>query len=239
MGNGAAEFIVVVGIVMDDNFGDEVEVVAGDPYALDDSNFENPIALYDTMAEKLNVGLNDTIRIRFTTAYGQVQAAQFTVVTLLKATNPFMSVASFTSLETMKPLIGLEPQESQSLSVIMNELDDPKIVIEQAQRLHEALQPGVAGYMGTLQAAGGNTQSVQALAVRPELSVHQAFEGSMQVVGGQVSGFWDNRELAMLSRSMAQALGVQPGGSISLTYETKFQGMFGPRSFRVAAIFES
>ncbi|MCP4396344.1 MAG: ABC transporter permease, partial [bacterium] len=174
-----------------------------------------------------------------TTAYGQVQAAQFTVVTLLKATNPFMSVASFTSLETMKPLIGLEPQESQSLSVIMNELNDPKIVIEQAQRLHEALQPGVAGFMGTLQTAGGNTQNVQALAVHPELSVHQAFEGSMQVVGGQVSGFWDNRELAMLSRSMAQSLGVQPGDPISLTYETKFQGMFGPRSFRVAAIFES
>ncbi|MCP4405972.1 MAG: hypothetical protein GY801_52855, partial [bacterium] len=29
LGNGAAEFIVVVGIVMDDNFSDEVEVVAG------------------------------------------------------------------------------------------------------------------------------------------------------------------------------------------------------------------
>ena len=238
LGNGAAEFIVVVGIVLDESFTDEVEVVAGDAGAIDDPSYENPIMLYDKMAEKLNVELNDTIRVRFTTAYGQVQAAQFTVVTLLKATNPFMSVASFTSLETMKPLVGLEPQESQSLSIVMNDLDEPKRVIEQAHFLHDALQPRAAGYMGTLQNVGGDAQNVQVLAVQPELAAHQAVEDSMTVTAGSVTELWDNRELAVLSQARAQSLGVQVGDSISLSYETKFHGMSEPRTFRVTAIFQ-
>jgi ABC-type lipoprotein release transport system permease subunit len=238
LGNGAAEFVVVVGIELDESFTDEVDVVAGKPEDIRDISRENPIMLYDTMAEKLNVGLNDTIRIRFTTAYGQVQAAQFTVVTLLKATNPFMSVASFTSLETMKPLVGLQPQETQNLSIIMNDLDDPRLVIEQAHLLHEALQPNAAGYMGTLRANGRERLDVQILAVQPETSIHQAFSDKISLRDGNPDTLWHDRQSIVLSQALAQSLGVQVGDSVTSSYETKFEGMFEPRPYRVSGIFE-
>ena len=52
LGNGAAEFIVVVGVVVDDSFRMEIDVTAGNLDDLKSAAFENPIALYDTMAEK-------------------------------------------------------------------------------------------------------------------------------------------------------------------------------------------
>jgi len=239
LGNGAAEFIVVVGIEMDDEFTNEIEVIAGNHLDINDTTRENPIILYDKMAEKLNVGLNDTIRVRFSTVYGQVQAAQFTVVALLKATNPFMSVAAFTSLDTLKPLVGLMPQESSSLSIIMKDLEQPKLVIEQAKRLHEALQPGAAGYIGSLKAENGSQQTAQVLAVLPEEAARTQFAEKIALTGSELTTLWNDRHAAFISQKMAQALGVNVGDAFSATYETKFEGMSAPRSLRVGGIFQA
>ena len=238
LGNGAAEFIVVVGVVVDDSFKMETDVVAGNLDDLKSAAFENPIALYDTMAEKLNVGLHDTIRVRFGTVYGQVQAAQFTVAALLKATNPFMSVAAFTTQETLKPLVGLMPQETASLSVIMKDLEDPTFVIEQAKRLHAALQPDAAGYQGQL-AAHGQTHAVEVLAIAPEDAARQQFAGQVQLTAGNVADLWENEQGALISETLAQTLGVQVGDEVAATYETKFEGVAAPRLARVVGIFKS
>ncbi len=239
LGKGTSEFLVVVGIQMDDSFTDETEVITGNHLDINDATRENPILLYDKMAEKLNVGVNDTIRVQFSTVYGQVQAAQFTVVAVLRSTNPFMSFAAFTSQETLKPLVGLMPQENASLSVVMKNLEKPKLVIEQANRLHEALQPGAAGYIGSLKAENGAQQTAQALAVLPDEALRKQFAEKIMLTEGQLDTLWNDRQAAFLSQKMAQALGVQIGDPISAMYETKFEGMSTPRSLRVSGIFQA
>ncbi|GAK50495.1 hypothetical protein U14_01726 [Candidatus Moduliflexus flocculans] len=239
LGNGTSEFLVVVGMKMDDSFTDEVEVLSGNHLDINDTTRENPILLYDKMAEKLNVGVNDTIRVQFSTVYGQVQAAQFTVVAILRSTNPFMSFAAFTSQETLRPLVGLMPQETASLSIVMTNLDEPKRIIEQAKLLHDALQPGAAGYIGTLKTENGTQQVAQVLAVLPEDAARTQFAEKMSVTSGELTTLWNDRQAAFLSQKMAQALGVTIGDPISAVYETKFEGMSTPRSLRVGGIFQA
>ena len=149
LGNGASSMIIVVGVSREGLMERENIVLSG---RVEDifkkTGVENPVVLSDTMAENLNVKLNDTIRVRFNTVYGQVQAARFTIVSILKSANPFMGMAALTSKETLKPLVGLNPQETGSLSIVINNLDNPLKVIDQAKRVHEALKPGVAGFQG-------------------------------------------------------------------------------------------
>jgi putative ABC transport system permease protein len=237
LGNGSAEMIVVVGTELDDTFYQESQILHGNPEDIKNPNIENPIILYDTLAKNLNVRLNDTLRIRFTTVYGQVQAARFTIVAILKAPNLFMGYASFTSRETMKALLGYQPYETGSFSVIMKNLNDPKRVIEQADRLHEALQPNVAGYQGTLQ-ANGHEQTVQMLAAAPETESRQQFAAQLQSLNGSLEETLADKQAVVLSQPMAEQLGVRVGDQISAVYETRFEGMAPTKTYRVGAIFQ-
>ena len=239
LGNGTSEFLVVVGINMDDSFTDEVDVIEGNHRDINNATLENPILLYDKMAEKLNVGLNDTIRVQFATVYGQVQAAQFTIAAILRSTNPFMSYAAFTSQETLKPLLSLMPQETASLSIVMNDLEKPTLVIEQAKLLHDALQPGAAGYIGSLKAENGAQQTAHVLAAQPDEALRKQFAEQIAVRDGQLDTLWNDRQAAFISQKMAQALGVTVGAPVSAMYETKFDGMSAPRPLHVSGIFEA
>jgi putative ABC transport system permease protein len=237
LGNGSAEMIVVVGTKLDDSFYQESQILSGNPKDIQNPNIENPIILYDTLAKNLNVSLNDTLRIRFTTVYGQVQAARFTIVAILKAPNLFMGYASFTSRETMKALLSYKPYETGSFSVIMKNLDDPQRVIEQANRLHEALQPNVAGYKGMLQ-ANGREQTVQLLAVTHSPESRQQFIAQVHVVTGSLVETLADNQAVILSQPLAENLGIGIGNQFSVTYETRFEGMSPARTYRVGTIFQ-
>jgi len=237
LGNGRAEMIVVVGIELEETFYQEVETLSGNIEEMMNPNLENPILLYDTMAEKLNVQLHDTIHVRFTTVYGQIQSARFTIVAILKSTNPFMSFAAFTSLPTLKPLMGLKPYETGSFSVVMKNLEEPKYVLEQANRLHEALQPNAAGYTGVA-AARGVEQTAQVLAVPAEPAVQKEFAALLRIKAGSLEATLADAQAALLSQPLADKLGVRVGDQITSTYTTKFEGEFPPRDYRVGAIFE-
>ncbi|MBU2647668.1 ABC transporter permease [bacterium] len=237
LGNGASSIIIVIGVDKTSFLSQDQQVISGrmeDIWA--DREKENPIMIFDTIAENLNVKLNDTIRVRFSTVYGQVQAARFTVVCIQKASNPFMGVAAFTSQETLKPLIGLKPNETGSLSVVINNLDNPKKVIEQARRLHEALKPGAAGFKGQLK-AGTVSEEVTVLGISPDEKKRREFARHLQLTAGKAEDLWSNPEDALISRKLADQLAVGLGDSLSLTYQTRFEGLSIPREVRVKAIF--
>ena len=239
LGNGASGMILVNGVTRDDLLAQELEVIAGRPEDIfEDAALENPIMLYESMAESLNVRLHDTIRVRFNTVYGQVQAAQFTVAAILKATNPFLSMTAITSFETLKPLLGLLPHETASLKVVINNLNDPQVVIAQARRLREALQPGAAGYHGQL-SANGVTQAVIVAGIMPDEAALRQFAGQLHLIAGNMDALWVDVENALISDTLAQALGVRLGDPLTAEYETKFEGLSKPRAARVSGIFES
>ena len=237
LGNGASSVIVVVGMDQENFLDQDHEVISGrleDIY--EESDKENPILIYDTIAENLNVKLNDTIRVRFSTVYGQVQAARFTVVSILKSANPFMSIAAFTSQETLKPLLGLKPHETGSLSIVINNLEQPEKVIEQAKRLNEALQPGAAGFKGEVK-AGGISSPALVLGISPDEKKRREFAQKLQLKKGSAEDLWSDWKNALISENLAKRLSLNVGDTVSLTYPTKFEGTSSPQDVTIKAVF--
>ena len=238
LGNEGAEFIVVVGVVPDESFYQEMHLVSGDLHDLTNSQIENPIAIYDRMADNLSVKLHDTIRVRFETVYGQIQAARFQVIAIMKSNNPFMSVASFTPLKTLKTQMGYKDNETGRISVMMKNLKNPKFVTEQANRLHDALQPNVAGYQATLQ-ANGRQQAARVFAAATDQTARQQFAAQVQIAAGALDAALADKQAVLISETCAAALGVQVGDQLTAAYETKFEGTLPARTYRVGAIFKA
>lgn len=236
LGKGKSEFIVIVGVEPDEEFYEEMPVVEGDLRELYKLDIENPIAVSETMAKDLNVGLNDTMKVKFQTIYGQSQSGRFTIVAVMKANNPFMDMASFTHLNTLKPLMGYAPQETAAFSVVMKELKDPKIVISEAEEVHQALTPNVAGYTGVLQ-ANSMSQTIRTLSVLPEDPARQTVREQLQIATGDLEVLFADDDAIILSQAMAENLGVTVGGQVSLEYAGKFEDSVEPKTYRVAAIF--
>jgi ABC-type lipoprotein release transport system permease subunit len=237
LGNGKSEFIVLVGVEADEEFYAEMPVLEGDLHDLTDAAIENPISLYKSMAESLNVNLHDTIKVKFQTIYGQSQSGRFTVVAILKSGNPFMDIASFTHLNTLKPLMGYEPYETAAFSISMKELKNPKVVITEAEKLHTALTPNVAGYKGSLQ-ANTSTQPIEVLSVLPEETAHQVLYNQLQIVAGDLEQIFTDERAVVVSQTVADGLGVDIGDEVSLAYESRFQGPAVSQTYQVGAIFE-
>lgn len=236
LGNGKSEYTAIVGIEPNEEFYSEFPASQGDVRDLDNTGYENPIALSETMASDLNVGLYDTVKVKFQTVYGQSQSARFTVVAILKADNVFMAMASFTHLNTLKPLMGYAPYETASLAVAMQDLKDPKIVLTEAEKVHTALTPNVAGYTGVLQ-ANSVSRSIKALSVLPEDAAQQAAQEQLQIAAGDLNTLFTADDSIAISQDTARSLGVSRGDSVSLVYESKFEGTAEPQTYRVAAIF--
>ncbi len=236
LGNGASSMIVMVG-VNEDYLEREIDVISGRVEDIfENTGKENPVALYDTMAENLNVELHDTIRVRFNTVHGQVQAARFTVTSIMKSSNPFMSMAAFTSKETLRPLLGLRPQEINSLSITINNLEDPKKVIEQAKKLHEALKPGAAGFYGQF-SAGDRSGEVLVLGISPKQEKRRQLAGKLRLSAGKADDLWANGKDALISEKLAKTLNVGVGDTVSMKYQTKFEGTSTPHEVVVKGIF--
>lgn len=237
LGNGSSSIIIVIGLNQTDFMEQQYEVISGRLEDVwEDKVKENPIVVYDTIAENLNVKMNDTIRVRFSTVYGQVQAARFTIVCILKSTNPFMSVAAFTSQETLKPLVGMQPYETGSLSVVINNLDDATKVIEQARRLHDALKPGAAGSEGEIVSKAGS-QNALLLGISSDKAKQSEFAQKVQVSSGNVDQLWTNENSALISEELAGRLKVGVGSRVSYTYPTKFEGKSVPQEIVIKGVF--
>ncbi len=236
LGNGKSEYTAIVGVEATEEFISQMKVVQGDLHDLANPDMENPIALSETMAKDLNVDLYGTIKVKFQTVYGQSQSARFTVAALLKADNVFMAMASFTHLNTLKPLMGYAPYETANLTVAMKQLKDPKIVISEAQKVYDALTPNIAGYTGVLQ-ANYVSQSVQALSVLPDDAARQTAREHLTLANGSLDTLFTDENTMAVSQDLVDSLSVSVGDQVSLVYESKFEGTAEPRTYRVVAIF--
>jgi ABC-type lipoprotein release transport system permease subunit len=239
LGNAASAMIMIIGIPREGLMEQENVVLAGRVESVfEDQGLENPILLFDSIAEELNVQLHDTISVRFSTIYGQVQAARFTVVAILEAANPFMGMAAFTSQETLKPLLAMKEQETGSFSVVIENLDNPKRVIRQAENLHRALQPGVAGFIGRI-GTGHQSELATVWAVDNQENSAVPLAQALGVDPGRLQPLWTTPNGVMVSEATARALGLAIGNQAMLDYDTKFEGSSDPYEVHVVGILPS
>jgi ABC-type lipoprotein release transport system permease subunit len=160
------------------------------------------------------------------------------VIAILKSGNPFMSFAIFSHLNDLKPLLDFQEHETAFFSVMIERLKNPRVVIEQADQLHKALVPNIAGYKGTL-LGNRQTREVQALSVLPEEEARDRFTSQLHITAGNVEETLKDEQKILLSQSVAEELDVEVGDQVTLAYETRFEDTPISREYQIGALFKT
>lgn len=239
IGNGKSDNIILVGANLSAAVSEkerrELEgsfrVVEGSWDAVRDSKAENPIILSAEKARYLNVGLGDTVRVRFRDMFGQDQAARLTVAGLMRNDNIFMQPVAFLELGRAKALLGYRPWETASLSLTLS--DPQRGARAAADAIHARLKPGLAsidasvnGRAAVLFGVKSDAASRAALAARLKLSP-AAVEAALR------------RDGALLDARTALALGVKEGTEFSASWARKFEPGRAEVKLKAAAIFNA
>lgn len=236
LGNGAAEQIYLAGVDENTQFLKDLQLSEGNPEEFKNPAIENPIIMPGQLANTLQVKVNDTIMVGFETAYRQAQSARFTIVATIKSDIPFFENEAFVRLNVLKPLLGYRENETAAFKVVLRNLKNPQIVLEQANRLHQALQPNAAGYAGVVKGSGSET-AARVFAVQPDQT--QQFASNVKMMAGSLDNAFANDAGAIISSDLAQTLGVTVGDSLTATYVPRFDATAQANAYQVGAIFEA
>ena len=219
VGNGKTGLVALVGIAKDADFYNDTQLESGSPRDMYKPDVFPGILLYKNAAKELNVGMNDTVTVRFQTVYGQAQAPKFKVVGLIPSSNMFMDVAAFVDMATLRSLMNLKPNESLGLQIVTKYPEDAAKVIAMANKLQKALAPGAAGVKATL-AAGARTASADVFALRMETStsILGDVKNNLTFLDGKIADLRANKDGIILTQPLAESIGAAVGTKVRYTY---------------------
>ncbi len=255
LGNGKSTSLTLVGLDLENEYEDfakQLKVVEGDPKDVFLNPDEDALALYKQAADKLDVHVGDVVRVRLNTVSGQVQSAQLVVRVIAKADNAFMAMAAFMRQDKLRALLGMRKQEATGLIINMKNLENPAVVIEKANKLHDVLKPGIAGITARLTAggngaagaknsagaAGERTLQADLFALKTDTKDEQLYTAQLKITAGDMSAFKDTEDGVLLSEKTAADLKVKPGDIIGFDYHTRFEDQARDDTLTVVALFE-
>ena len=238
LANNKARNIAMIGVELNAAFFEQMQTSAGNPKDMLNPAIDHPILLPNMVAETLKLKVADTLAVGFETVYGQAQSARFTVVGIIRADIPFFENDAYVNLTLLKPLLGYKAYETGALKIVLRNIENPAFAIAQANRLHQALQPNVAGYAGLVQ-ANGQTQPARIFAVTTEKDAQAQFAAHLRLVAGSLDTTLAAQDALLLSQPLAAQLGVKVGDPVHSTYETRFEGASPAKDYRVGAIFRA
>lgn len=219
VGNGKTGLVALVGVSRDSNFYKDTDLESGHTRDIYKPDVFPGILLYKNAARELNVGMNDTVTVRFQTVYGQSQAPKYKVVGLIPSSNMFMDVAAFVDMDTLRGQLNMKPNESLGLQIVTTYPQDAQKVIAQANKLQKALAPGAAGVKAVLLARGQQANAdVFALRLETSPDAIALARANLQFVKGDIRGLLKEKAGIILTEPLAKSLGADVGARIDYRY---------------------
>jgi putative ABC transport system permease protein len=222
VGNGKSDNAIMVGLI--DNGENRSyftsTLIDGSVDDFFGATIENPVVVYEDKAKLLNVKVHDTLRAKLKTVSGQEQSARFTVAAIIKPANIFESFAIFVNLGSLKTLIDMKPWETGALQVVFNKVEDPRIAIRQANRIHDALAPRTA-YIAARIKAGGTDAPVTVLGYASDEAGLESTKKALAVTAGKLPDARAENRL-VLPEALAKKLKLAPGDRLTLRYPAKY-----------------
>jgi len=236
VGNGKSTMMALVG--MPDS--DAIDYLRntldkGNIYDFTNHTIENPVVMGIEKAKDLNVKVGDQLKVRLTTVDGQVQSADLTLVATSKELTGGAGMAFYTPINMMKILRGLKPYESGPLQVVLNRMDDPQAALVAANKIHELLKPGLAGYYGDFYSGAYNVKAA-ALTFYTNSDSMDLIIKSLPVTQGSWA-MVTNTNSAALSISVFEKLHTGIGAAIKGIYQNKFGGST-TNVYKIGAVFK-
>ncbi len=223
VGNGKTGMVALVGISKDSDFYNETQLESGDPRDMFKPDVFPGIIMYKNAAKDINVGLNDTVTIRFQSIYGQAQAPKFRVVGLIPSQNMFMDVAAFVDVGVLRGMLNLKPEEVLGLNIVTSYPADSQKLIRVANKLYGALTPNPASVKAEL-VLGGSRAPADVFALKLDSAPQTATiaGGSLQFLSGTLGALAGTKDGIVLSEATARALGARVGSRVVFRYLPKF-----------------
>jgi ABC-type lipoprotein release transport system permease subunit len=211
--------VALVGVAKDADFYKDTQLESGSPRDMYKPDVFPGILMYKNAAKDLNVGMNDTVTVRFQTVYGQAQAPKFKIVGLIPSSNMFMDVAAFVDQETLRGLLNLKPNESLALQIVTKYPGDAQKVIAQADKLQKALAPGAAGVKATLSAGSRQANAdVFALRLETSTSILGLVKNNLTFLKGKIADLRQQKDGIILTQPLADSIGATIGTRIGYRY---------------------
>jgi ABC-type lipoprotein release transport system permease subunit len=239
IGNGKSDNVIMVGI--DLKSGDEKDakdaeknfkMIVGNFNDLGDSVIENPVVLSEQKAKYLNVKKGDIIRVRYKMVNGQDQASRITVVGIFKPANMFMSAPIFLEIHDLKSITGYGPNDIGTLFISLN--NPKKDAKNVANRLHQRLQPSLAGIYADISIRGLTAQST-ILGTKSDTVSRNLLAKTITFTDSTTKV---TRESVFISDSLAQVLQVKAGEQIQVDFKTKYPEEKGNGFIKITGIFK-
>jgi ABC-type lipoprotein release transport system permease subunit len=239
VGNGAGEMAVVIGSPTN-GFGEYLKTlntVAGNVDDWINGTVENPIVIYSGKAETMGVQVNDTIRIRMDTVYGQAQTARMTVVAIIKSENQYMDMMFWARLDDVKRLADIQPYEAQNLIVVFDKLKNPMLTLTMADRLHDAMIPHTLWIDGEF-AAGSRRVPAELYGFTTNVTSMSNLASATGIPFAAFDKLTNGSRGIFIGSGLASAIGAGVGSTVNFGYDTRFEGNYDAVN-RVAGVISS
>lgn len=239
IGNVKGDNAIIVNTDIDKEFYEYFgqNLVSGSLKEFTDGKSENPVIIYSSKSKSLGVKCGDNIKARMQTVSGQQQSARLTVVAIIRSSNMFEEMVMYMRHKDIKSLLGYRNHETGSLYVSFKKLNNPRIAIEAADKLHAALKPGIAAINGDA-AFHKKTVAATAFGFSRNKKAAAVMNKHISLVSGTVPDEKSEKHV-LVSKSLAGSLGVKKGSPITYTYKNKFGGIMTTNNYEVSGVFDS
>lgn len=202
---------------------------------IENAEIENPAIISEEKARYLNLKMNDTLRVRFRSMFGQDQAARLTIVGVMKNDNIFMQPVVFLERDRAKELLGYRPWETGSLSLKIK--DPQKNAFALAGRIHERLKPGTAEIAASV-SIRGKTAPALILGYKSDDESRNKIKEIVKLSAGSFEKAF-KKDGAILPDALARALGAAAGDRVKVSYPRRFEKAPKEAVLNVSAICSS
>jgi len=243
IGNGQADNVILVGVDMSGKLTEKEQkeyesnfkLLYGSFNALKDKSNGIPVLLAEQKAKYLKVKMGDALRVRLTGVTNQMSSAQLVVAGIFKPANVFMSFPIFLELQDIRRLAGYGPHDIAAIQITLN---DPQHTAKKvADRIHDALKPGLAVIEGAAQCRGERADLV-ALGFRTD-SASRAFLGVKVKLAAGDSAKTFSYEGVLIAYRLAAALKVKAGDTLRFSWKGKYDTAGGTIKYVVTGIADS
>lgn len=230
VGNGKSLSAPIVGVRDQKGFfGDYLRIVEGDVKDYSTDTYDYPIVLAPDKAKALNVKVGDTLKARFNTITGQVQAVNLQVIAIATTNSSFMDFVLYMDADKMRKLLGYSEWEMGPIQLtIKNPEKNAKML---ADEIHKALEPGLLNVIGKVQET-----RVRMYGFNNDDKSKETIFKALKVIEGNKDDY-GSKSGVLISEGLKKSLGLNVGDKIPFIYESKFYGTVN-RDLKVSGIFK-
>ncbi|HTY08813.1 MAG TPA: FtsX-like permease family protein [Candidatus Edwardsbacteria bacterium] len=230
IGNGVADNVIMIGVDVGGTlteqerreFQSNFKMISGTFLALNDKSHGTPVLLAQQKAKYLNVGMGDQLRVRFYQVTNQASSATLTVAGIFKPANAFMTSPIFVSVDDLRRLAGYRAHDIAGMQLTLR--DPQRTAKLVADRLHDALKPGLAVIPGDL-ALRGRRAPAQALGFRSDSASLVTLRQRLPLGSGDSTAL--GYRGVVLAGPLAARLGARRGDTVELAWTARYDSVPG------------